>query len=252
MPSPNNDVLSDSNYYIAHATGSIGGGTYLNCKEALLRSLQNGYKYVEVDLSMTADSHLVCAHDWAKFHRITVDDTTNTANSIIEEEFRQRKILGEYTPLTLDEAISIRKSHPYIIVTDKISDTKILNRYFKHDRHSVMVEAFTISDYEELKEAGYTPMMSLWHFDYSNIFWNFIYYPLRYHKRFDWIVVHSSSNMKSLRMLKRMFNCKVAMYSSNSSSFFTEHLGKEVDLIYTDNWNLKTKTNNDTIHTSVY
>ena len=115
-----------------------------------------------------------------------------------------------------------------------------------------MVEAFTLSDYVELKKAGYIPMMSLWTFDYSQIFWDFIYYPLKYHTKIDWICVHSSSNIKRLRMLKRLFNCKVAMYTCNSRAFFTEHLGKEIDLIYTDNWNPLKQTNNDTLYTTVY
>lgn len=252
MTSPDNDVLSDNNYYIAHAAGAIDGNTYLNCKEALLQSLDNGYKYIELDLAMTADSTIVCAHDWEHFHKIAVDCTINMANPLSEQEFQQSKILGKYTPLTLEKAIRIRKNHPYIIVTDKISEPQILNRYFVGDRSTIMVEAFTISDYEELKKAGYIPMISLWHFDYSSIFWDFIYYPLRYHQRIDWICIHSSSNMKAIRMLKRLFNCKVAMYTSNSPSFFKDHLGKEIDLVYTDNWNMKTKTNNDTLNIRTY
>lgn len=244
MPPPKNDVLTDNCYYIAHATGAIDGNTYLNCKESLIQSLDNGYKYIEVDLGITTDSALVCIHDWEHFHKITTYDTISNNNSISEAEFRHRLILDQYTPLTLDDVIRMRNHHFFFIVTDKISDAKLLNRYFKHKRNQIMIEAFAFSDYEELKHAGYIPMMSLGRFNYSNIFWNFIYYPLRYHKSIKWICVASSSNMNSLRMLKRLFNCKVAMYTSNSSSFFTEHLGREIDLIYTDNWNLKTKTNN--------
>ncbi|MBQ6965745.1 MAG: hypothetical protein IJP82_08685 [Bacteroidaceae bacterium] len=250
MPQPQDDVLSNQNYYIAHATGAINGKTYLNCQEALLQSLNNGYKYVELDLSLTTDSALVCVHDWAYFCKNLVGDSIETA--ISTKEFLGKSILGQYTPLTLQQAIEIQRIHPYIIVTDKISDTKILNREFLQNRHKVMVEAFTLSDYVELKKAGYIPMMSLWTFDYSQIFWDFIYYPLKYHTKIDWICVHSSSNIKSLRMLKRLFNCKVAMYTCNSRAFFTEHLGKEIDLIYTDNWNPLKQTNNDTLYTTVY
>lgn len=252
MTSLDKDVLSDNNYYIAHAAGAIDGNTYLNCKEALLQSLDKGYKYIELDLAMTADSTIVCAHDWEHFHKIAVDDTINMANPMSGQEFQQSKILDRYTPLTLEEAIRIRKNHPYIIVTDKISEPQILNRYFVGDRSTVMVEAFTISDYTELKEAGYTPMMSLWYFSYFDLFWYFVCQPLKSHQKFDWICIHSSSNMKAIRMLKRLSKCKVAMYTSNSPFFFKDHLGKEIDLVYTDNWDMKTKTNNDTINTKTY
>lgn len=204
MPKPHDDVLSNQNYYIAHAAGAMNGKTYLNCQEALLQSLNNGYKYVELDLSLTTDSTLVCVHDWASFRRNLVGDSIETAVST--KEFLGKSILGEYTPLTLQQAIEIQKTHPYTIVTDKISDTETLNREFLQDRHLVMVEAFTLSDYVELKKAGYIPMMSLRTFDYPQIFWNFIYYPLKYHTKIDWICVHSSSNMKSLRMLKRLIS----------------------------------------------
>ena len=54
------------------------------------------------------------------------------------------------------------------------------------------------------------------------------------------------------RLMKRLFNCKVAMYTCNSKTFFAEHLGKEIDLVYTDNWNPLTQTNNDTLYTTAY
>ena len=72
---PDGDVLSDSNYYIAHAAGAVDGNTYLNCREGLLQSLANGYKYIELDLGLTADSTLVCIHDWNTFMAITASDT---------------------------------------------------------------------------------------------------------------------------------------------------------------------------------
>lgn len=243
MAPPKNDVLSDNRYYIAHATGAIDGNTYLNCKESLIQSLNNGYKYIEVDLGITTDSTLVCVHDWVNFHKKTTNDTISNNNPISEDEFQHRLILDRYTPLTLNDVISMRNRDSFVIVTDKISDVKLLNRYFIKKRNQIMIEAFALSDYEELKQAGYIPMMSLGRFNYPNIFWSFIYYPLRYHKSIKWICVASSSNMNSLRMLKRLFNCKVAMYTSNSPSFFKEHLGREIDLVYTDNWNIKTQTN---------
>lgn len=245
-------LLSNSQHYIAHAAGAVDERTYLNCKEGLLSSLENGYTYIELDLGLTADSNLVCVHDWPSFNKKTGGDSLKSDAPIVNAEFLKKKIHGKYTPLTLEEALSIRENHPYVIVTDKISNPNILNKFFRKNRESIMVEAFSVSDYIELKEAGYVPMMSLWCFDFTKLFRYFVYYPLKYSVEIDWICVHSSSDMKSLRALKRLFNCKVAMYSSNSASFFREHLGKEVDLIYTDNWNLKTKSNNDMIHTATY
>lgn len=231
MPSPDGDVLTDKKYYIAHAAGALNGHQYLNCKEALIETVENGYKYVELDLGLTKDSVLVCLHDWNLFHKMTLQDTLND-QPITVNEFRDRRIYNQYTPLTIEDVLSIRKEHPFIIVTDKLSNVEILDKYFTQDKSSIMVEAF--KDYEKLKKAGYTPMMSLCKFDYGKMVTYFIINPLIKQQKIDWICVDTTSNMKSLRLLKRLFNCKVAMYTSNSPSFFKEHLGKEVDLIYTD------------------
>jgi len=253
LPAPKENVLSDSNYYIAHAGGAIDGKTYLNCEEALLQSLQNGYKYVELDLGLTSDSVLVCLHDWADFNKkATNNDTADIDRPLSKEEFLQRKIQGKYTPMTLERVTEIRKHHPFTLVTDKISNTETLNRFFSNGRDQLMVEAFKLSDYANLKLAGYVPMMSLSSFNYSILFKVFIYYPINYHGKIDWICVHSTSDMKSLRMVKRLFGCKVAMFTSNSPSFFEEHLGREIDLLYTDNWNFNTKTNNDSVNCTTY
>ena len=42
MPDPYGDVLSDSKYYIAHAAGALDGYRYMNCREALICTIDNG------------------------------------------------------------------------------------------------------------------------------------------------------------------------------------------------------------------
>ncbi len=243
------DILSSPDYFIAHAGGSIDGQKYLNCKEGLLQSLKNGYKYIEVDLALTSDNAVVCLHDWQHFKTLASIAIDNEPMSL--QEFQQQKILGKLTPLTLNDVISIQKEHPFVIVTDKISNPDILNSYFLDNRNNVMVEAFSLSDYIRLKECGYTPMMSIWHFNYKSI--RLIFAQQRETRtKIDWVCVDSESNIKSLRTLKRLLKCKIALYSSNSETFFKEHLGKGIDLIYTDNWNLKTRSNNDSINKSTY
>ena len=49
---------------IAHAGGAIDGHVYTNSKEAVLNSINNGSKYIELDFSLTSDSELVCVHRW--------------------------------------------------------------------------------------------------------------------------------------------------------------------------------------------
>lgn len=243
------DVLSSPDYFISHAGGSVDGHTYLNCKEGLLQSLENGYKYIEVDLALTSDGAVVCLHDWKHFKTLVAIDIDNEPMSL--QEFQQQKLLGKYTPLTLNDVISIQKEHPFVIVTDKICNPSILNQYFKENRDKVMVEAFSFDEYKQLKECGYTPMISISNFCKAHL--KLLYnQQLSLKTKFEWVCVDSISNINCLRALKRLFNCKIAMYTINSESFFKEHLGKEIDLIYTDNWNLKTRSNNDSINKGTY
>lgn len=233
MPDPYGNVLSDRSYYIAHAAGAIDGYRYTNCREALLQTINNGYKYIELDLGLTKDSVLVCLHDWKLFNSMTSYDNLNE-QSVTASEFKKRKIYNKFTPLTIKDVIAIQNKYQFVIVTDRISKVEILNKYFTQNKNNIMVEAFTATDYIMLKEAGYIPMLSLQTINYPKIIKYFLLTPLIKRQKIDWICIKANSNMKSIRLIKRLFNCKIAMYTSNSPSFFKEHLGKEIDLVYTD------------------
>lgn len=241
--------LSDSSYFIAHATGSLEGYTYLNSKESLLSSLDNGYKYIEFDLQYTSDSIIVCVHNWEQFNKATIpnicgQDSDKYMKVPSYAEFKNRKIYGKYTPLSLQDVISIQSQIPFTIVTDIISDAKALNHYFpKNLRRDVMVEAFSEIDYKELKADGYIPMLSLGcisiipdglSFICSNIISN----------EYEWIAAEQHSSKRTLRLLRKLFGIKIALHTVNSAAFYSWHLANDVDLIYTDNWNLRRQLNN--------
>ena len=105
-----------------------------------------------------------------------------------------------------------------------------------------MVEAFSEKDYHQLKDAGYIPMLSIGCVNpYSCL--QFVTSHL-FRKNINWITVEEHSSKKSLRLLKKIFHLKIALYTVNSPRFFKWHLGSDIDLIYTDNWNLKRQLNN--------
>ena len=84
---------------------------------------------------------------------------------------------------------------------------------------------------------------------------NFLYYmKLRLVDRLkiDRIVVHTGSNPKYLRYIRKHHRAKVAMYTSNSHYFFLQHIGYDADMIYTDNWNIKNNSNYNKSDTSTY
>ena len=227
--------LSSANYYIAHGGGAIDGYTYTNSLEAVLLSIKKGYKYIELDLQLTADDHLVCMHSMEDFKRMT-----NTADSIdiTIQVFKKLSIYGRYTPITAEDVAMIIKKYGIILVTDKISDPKILNQYFYKVRKQVMVEAFSLDDYQKLKTLGYTPMLSI---KSKKLVRDYLIQCLKNKGPIDYIstAVYYDA-IPRLRFIKKLFDTKILVYVPYSPQSFKSYLGNEIDMIYIDDKNIMT------------
>jgi len=137
--------------YIAHAGGSINTHLYSNSIEAVRSALQHKMEFIELDLCITSDDQLVAWHDW-NF------EWTHTPS---HEEFMSRKIYGHYTPIDFARIDSILNSNPQLsLVTDKISDPGIIDRWFHNYKQRLWVECFSESDYFGLQEMGYHVLFS--------------------------------------------------------------------------------------------
>ena len=218
-----------SECFIAHGGGMICGKTYTNSYEAVINSLKQGYKYIELDMMLTVDSQLVCMHSLEDFRRIT-----SMPDSILltESNFKKQHIYGRFVTLTAKDVVALQKRYHFTIVTDKTSDPRIIDRYFSRIRKNVMVEAFSIDDYISLKNLGYTPMLSQ-SFKWESLLqigWKCI----RHHV--DWIstTLYVPEDVGKIRILKRLLGINFAVYSTNPG-LFRKYIGKEIDLIYVDN-----------------
>lgn len=166
--------------YIAHGGGMLNGLRTPNCVEAIEWSLNNEIKYIELDLQLTLDSQLVAMHDWKMFHAYT--DTISDSLFIIMqnraqfrnlrqladsvpltlEEVQTRKIAGIYTPITWMWIDSLMSHNDTVcIVTDKISSPEIIEKYFSQFRERVIVECFSLADYNALTDMGYQCFYSI-------------------------------------------------------------------------------------------
>ena len=232
---PRNALNSD--YLIAHAGGGIDGEVYTNSKEAVINSLNNGYRFIELDLYQTADSDFVCLHNLSDFNKMTASDY----QTIDSKTFISKKLYGKLTPMTLQDAIEIWKEKNFCFVTDKISDPEILNRYFVANRDRVIVEAFTMEDYIKLEEDGYKPMLSIMAMNVRGLA-RYVYNTIRYHKRIRRIVTNSSISKYTLRIYRRLGAECIAVYSIDDAvsgkkyerEYVEKYAGKEVDFVYTD------------------
>ena len=112
-----------------------------------------------------------------------------------------------------------------------------------------MVEAFSEKDYHSLKADGYIPMLSLQLIKgYSNCIDFILHHSIN--NEIEWVVVDYHSSQRFIRLLKKLFNIKIAAYTINSPAYLYDHLGYDIDLVYTDNWNLKNQMNNFQNHTT--
>lgn len=226
---------------IAHALGAIGGHTYSNSREAMISSIEKGYKFLEVDIDSTSDGVFIASHDWTGFNIIT--DHSELLDSLLSfAEFSERKIYGEYTPISIQEIVDTLKNHPDVsIVTDKISDPAIIEKLFSEIKDRVYVECFLQDDYFVLKKKGYNVMQSSYFVD--NTFTNVISNLLRGNGRIDFITASTDQNYKVFRNLKCVMPLKVAMFSIDTQEFFDEHMD-EIEFFYSNYYDPSTGTFN--------
>ena len=190
-------------HLIAHAGGVINGKVYTNSKEALMNAIDNRFRYIEMDLYMTPEGDVVCSHD----------SSTYKLKSI----------------MPLREAVNIWQDKPFEFVVDKISDPQILNQYFKTNRAHVYVETFNADEYWQLKRDGYVPMLSV-----GGMRGLLKYVVTSIHNgRVDRIVTHYQTPDWMLRIYKRL-GAIIAVYTVNDIAYLKEHIGKDVDMVYTD------------------
>ena len=106
-------------------------------------------------------------------------------------------------------------------------------------KDDIKVEATTIDDFVELKKRGYHPMLTIGDLNH-NEFWYYIKLAMINEYPIDWIVISATqSDFRYVRILKRLFDIKTAMYTQNEKAFFEQYAGREADLIYTDTWSIK-------------
>ena len=225
------------NHLIAHAGGAINGHTYTNSKEALQDALDNGFRYIELDLYETTDNNVVCLHSLEDYRKMTSTD----CEDIDTKSFLNYQLYGKYMPMTLNDAIKIWEERPFFFVTDKISDPKILNRYFKKNRDKVIVEAFSLDDYIQLERDGYTPMFSIMALNVRGLYL-YVLNSIRYGKGLPRIVTNSYVSKYVYRIYKRLGAQQIAVYSLydedyqklHEREYLKKYAGREVDLVYVD------------------
>lgn len=223
--------------FIAHAAGAIDGKTYTNSLEALNNAVEKGYRYIELDFIFTADSVLVAAHSWEKFNEITgCSHLGDTAPALAD--FLSRRIYSTYTPITAADAQRFFLAHDSLfLVADKISDAKVLNRYFSLIKNRTVVEAFSYTDYQQLLDEGYFRV--LYSCMASDVTYSFIKHlvlnKLFPGKKIEWVALHTSVYEKlSFKIVDALSDYKAALFTVNDTTDIPVDFKQRVYMIYTD------------------
>ena len=139
QPKYNNELLKKlKNYnhkFIAHAGGGIESYIYTNSLEAVNKSINNGFKLIEIDLKETSDNIFVGIHNWSLFKNITnFEETSNKKLTL--NEIKNLRINKKYKPITIEEINMIfSKNKDLYLVTDKTNNFEKINTDFNFKKN---------------------------------------------------------------------------------------------------------------------
>lgn len=222
---------------IAHAGGAIDGYIYTNSYEALCKAADDGYTYIELDLQLTSDSVLISAYDWEEFNTIT-DSSHLSATAPGLSDFLSRRIHGRYTPLTASDIDAFFKEHKDLfLVTDKISDAKLLLEHFAGIKERTVVEAFSYNDYIELKKAGFHRVLySCVAEDMEEaIVKHLLLHRLFKGEKIEWVALHTSAFDNSFfKFVDALCDYKCALFTVNDTAEIPTDYSDKIYMIYTD------------------
>ena len=225
----------DDHRYIAHAGGGYKDIAYSNSEESVLKSIENGYKLIELDLLITSDNYIVAMHDWINFKKncegyskefnnepITLEEFKNCNYKIKDQKFNQ---LDENKINEL-----FKYNNEIFLVTDKIRDYKLLAKKFNFNKR-IIPEVFSLIDYLSARAYGFENIL----FPYKR--YNFVYKHLF---GVNLISVSYEDFIRNKMKINKLFRngMHIFVYSSNDENFIIENVNKNITGVYVDFWDL--------------
>lgn len=229
----NTKNINSAELWIAHG-GGVGQFRYTNCKEAIINSIEKGFRYIEIDFLETTCGHLVGAHSWKELrHMIGAEITDFTPMS--KSEILALRPKWNLTPVFSENICEYLETNPHLVlVTDKVQNFELLMQEIPFaDR--MIIEASDCYNYLQALRAGAKNVaLSAWSVS-----------DLRTAEKFHLPgVVLSATVMQdsaSIPLIKRMHlnGCCISVHESSicdKVEFIHTHLGKNISRIYTDTW----------------
>ena len=142
--------------YIIHAGGEIGGYLGSNSLEALNRTYERGYLFIEMDFVLSSDGRPVCLHNWSQYYSNQLSSTPISA-----ADFANVKIFNSYTSVTLDSLAKWLYAHPDVyIITDIKEDNLNVLRLIAEEHPEIvkriMPQIYQYDEYRYVRAMGYS------------------------------------------------------------------------------------------------
>lgn len=131
------------NKYMAHAGGGYEGNIYSNTEEAIRNSINNGYKFIEVDMTLTSDDKLVCSHGWDKNTCEATGIEYTDGKAPTYDEFMSWRIHGKYDTIDASTVIEIMKEYPDLLVEID------LKKFGRARTKRAVTQLVELADYDE-------------------------------------------------------------------------------------------------------
>ncbi len=226
--------FKDKNY-IAHAGGGYREIIYTNSEESVQKSIQSGFKLIELDLLITLDEYIVASHDWIHFKKNCEEYEEELNNEPISlEEFNNCDYKRETLKLhQLDEKkinSLFKNNRDIMLVTDKIKNYKLLSKKFNF-KERIIPESFSLFSYLNARLNGFENVL----FPYKR--YNFIYKHLF---GINLITVSYSDFIKNKKKITKLFQngTNIFVYTSNDENFIIENINKTITGVYVDFWDI--------------
>ncbi|MDT8397627.1 MAG: glycerophosphodiester phosphodiesterase family protein [Pseudomonadales bacterium] len=142
---------------VSHGGGEIAGQIISNSLEALDASYLAGQRFIEVDLSWTADGHLVLIHDWGLFYQRFFSQPVSIPDL---ETFRQLPMNFGLTQMTLTDLVAWMEAHKDVKIITDIKERNLQGLAYLVEHASPVIRQFvpqfySVDEYLPARQAGF-------------------------------------------------------------------------------------------------
>jgi len=148
---------------IAHAGGGIDGDTYTNSLEAANYNYDLGFRYFELDFTVTSDNRLVCLHDWeGSFERSF--DLPPRGRVTYDEFLRLADEHARYSIFTLDRLAQWMDEHPDAVIVTDIKEQnpemlKVIAETLPNFSSRVIPQIYQPENFARVKALGFSQVI---------------------------------------------------------------------------------------------